>query len=88
MIRIVTGAVILMCVLSRAIALPMYMRQLGWTQMNPNWDKYFNQASKAMLFAAGTLGMVIILYNVIKAYRQRRRIETTLVEMREITETA
>jgi uncharacterized membrane protein YfcA len=88
MIRIVTGAVILMCVLSRAIALPMYMRQLGWTQMNPDWDKYFNQASKAMLFAAGTLGMIIILYNVIKAYRQRRRIESRLVEMREVAETA
>jgi uncharacterized membrane protein YfcA len=87
-IRIVTGTIILLCVLSRGIALPMYMRQLGWLQMNPDWDKYFNQASKAMLFLAGTMGMVIILYNVIKAYRQRRRIETTLVEMREAAEPA
>ncbi len=88
MIRIVTGVIILMCVLSRAIAMPMYMRQLGWISMDPKWDVYFNQASKAMLFLAGTMGMVIILYNVIKAYRQRRRIETTLVEMREIAEPA
>lgn len=86
MIRIVTGVIILMCVLSRAIAMPMYMRQLGWISTDPKWDVYFNQASKAMLFLAGTMGMVIILYNVIKAYRQRRRIETTLVEMREIAE--
>jgi hypothetical protein len=28
--------------------------------------------------------MVIILYNVIKAYRQRRRVETTLTGLREV----
>ncbi len=87
MIRVVTGTVILLCVLSRAIAVPMYLRQLGWTSMNPDWDKYFNQASKGMLFLAGTLGMAIILYNVVKAYRQRRRIATTLLEMRGAVET-
>jgi uncharacterized membrane protein YfcA len=83
MIRIVTGTIILLCVVSRAIAVPMYLRQLGWTTMNPNWDTYFNQASKVMLFVAGISGMLVILYNVIKAYRQRRRIETTLTGLRE-----
>jgi hypothetical protein len=62
----------------------MYLRQLGWITMNPDWDTYFNQASKGMLFLAGISGMVIILYNVIKAYRQRRRVETTLTELREV----
>jgi hypothetical protein len=47
--------------------------------MDPGWDTYFNQASKAMLFLAGFSGIVIILYNVIKAFRQRRRIATTLI---------
>ena len=88
MIRIVTGAIILLCVISRAVAVPMYLRQLGWTTMNPDWDTYFNQASKIMLFVAGISGVLIILYNVIKAYRQRRRIETTLIELREAEETA
>ena len=88
LIRIVTGTLILLCVISRAIAVPMYLRQLGWITINPDSDKYFNQASKGMLFLAGTLGMVVILYNVIKAYRQRRRIETSLVEMRGVAETA
>jgi uncharacterized membrane protein YfcA len=83
MIRVVTGTIILLCVLSRGIAIPMYLRQLGWITMNPDWDIYFNQASKAMLFLAGVSGMAIILYNVIKAYRQRRRIETTLTGLRE-----
>jgi uncharacterized membrane protein YfcA len=88
MIRVVTGTIIMLCVLSRAIAVPMYLRQLGWIEMNPGWDTYFNQASKGMLFVAGISGMVIILYNVIKAYRQRRRVETTLTELREVAETA
>jgi hypothetical protein len=41
-----------------------------------------------MLFVAGISGVLVILYNVVKAYRQRRRIETTLVELREVEEPA
>lgn len=83
LIRIVTGTVILICVLSRAVAVPMYLGELGWiTNWNPDWDKYFNGASKALLFAAGISGSVIILTNVIRAYRQRRRIHLTLMEAR------
>jgi len=78
LIRVVTGAIILLCVLSRAIAVPMYLRKIGWVAMNPHWDVYFNTASKFLLFAAGTSGTVIILFYVIRAYRQRRRIEHSL----------
>jgi uncharacterized membrane protein YfcA len=81
-IRIVTGTVILLCVASRAIAMPMYLRQLGWIDINPEWDTYFNLASKGMLFAAGVAGTGIILWNVARAYRQRRRIQSTLMEAR------
>jgi hypothetical protein len=84
-IRMVTAILILLCVLSRAIAVPMYLRQLGLISMNPDWDKYFNQASKVMLYAAGISGVLIILYNVLKGYRQRRRIQTTLLAVREQT---
>ena len=83
MIRIVTGTIIILCVISRAIAVPMYLRQLGWVQMNPGYDVYFNTASKAMLFIAGISGATLILYNVFKAYRQRKRIQTTLLETQE-----
>jgi len=79
-IRIVTGTVILVCVLSRAVAVPMYLRQLGWIDTNPDWDQYFNWASTALLFAAGISGCVIILINVIRAYRERRRIQSSLTE--------
>jgi uncharacterized membrane protein YfcA len=81
-IRIVTGMVILLCVLSRAVAVPMYLRQLGWVDTNPAWDDYFNGASKAMLFLAGLSGVAIILAHVIKAYRQRRVIQHRLTEAR------
>ena len=83
LIRIVTGTIILLCVLSRGIAVPVYLRQLGWIQMNPGWDGYFNTASKFMLFAAGGTGTLIILYNVIRAYRQRRHIEHRLRKIQE-----
>lgn len=79
MIRIVTGAIILLCVLSRAVAVPMYLRQLEWAALDPGWDTYFNQGSKALLFLAGLSGMAIILYNVAKAYRQRRSVATKLL---------
>jgi uncharacterized membrane protein YfcA len=81
-IRIVTGAVILLCVISRAIAVPMYLRQLGWLALDPAWDTYWNWASKWMLFAAGLAGVILILYNVFSAYRQRRRIDYRLMEVR------
>lgn len=78
LIRVVTGAVILLCVLSRGIAIPMYLRKMGWIGMDPRWDVYFNTASKFLLFAAGISGTLIILFHVIRAYRQRRRIEHSL----------
>ena len=84
-IRIVTGAIILLCVLSRAVAVPVYVRLLGWVSFDPNLDTYFNQASKLLLFAAGLTGAGIILWNVVKAYRARRRIQHRLSAARATT---
>ena len=81
-IRIVTGIVILLCVVSRAIAVPAYLRQLGWIDIDAAWDPYFNSASKAMLFVAGISGTVVIGYHVIRSYRQRRMIQHRLSEAR------
>lgn len=88
-IRVVTGAIILLCVLSRGIAVPMYLRKIGWLAINPHWDVYFQNASKFLLFAAGTSGVVIILFYVIRAYKQRRLIEHSLrdVQKMELPET-
>jgi uncharacterized membrane protein YfcA len=82
LIRIVTGVVILLCVVSRAVAVPAYLRQLGWVDMDAAWDPYFNMASKVMLFAAGISGCLIIFYHVLKSYRQRIRLQHRLTEAR------
>lgn len=82
-IRLVTSIIILLCVISRIIAIPMYMRQLGWISLNPEWDSYFNIVSKVFLFASGIIGCLFILYHVIRAYRQRRGIHKTLRVVRQ-----
>jgi uncharacterized protein len=82
LIRIVTGVVILLCVASRAVAVPVYLRQLGWVDIDSKWDVYCNVASKVMLFAAGIAGCLLILYHVLKSYRRRLRLQHRLVEAR------
>jgi len=85
MIRITTGLIIILCVISRAIAVPVYLRQLGVISISADLDPYFNAGSKYMLFAAGIGGTLVILFNVIKGYRQRRNIQTMLVQSEEVS---
>lgn len=82
-IRLVTSLIILLCVFSRMIAIPMYLRQLGYVNLEPGWDAYFNMASKFFLFSSGISGCLVILYYVIRAYRQRRRLRKTLQVFRQ-----
>jgi len=77
-IRLVTSLIILLCVLSRIIAIPIYLRQLGYLPIDAGWDRYFNLVSKFFLFASGISGCLVILFYVIRAYRQRREIHRTL----------
>jgi uncharacterized protein len=78
-IRLVTTCIILLCVLSRAFAIPVYLRQLGYLDFSPDLDPYFNVASKGLLYASGIIGTLVILIYVFKAYFQRRKIHATLV---------
>ncbi len=77
-IRVTTGVIILLCVLSRVIAIPAYLRQLGFISFPAEYDRYFNAGSKFFLFASGITGALVILTKVISAYRQRRKIHKTL----------
>jgi uncharacterized membrane protein YfcA len=81
-IRVVTSLIILLCVFSRVIAIPVYLRQLGYLGYEVSWDSYFNMASKFFLFASGISGALVIVYQVIRAYRQRRKIQKTLLVVR------
>lgn len=77
-IRMVTSLIILLCVISRAIAIPMYLRQLGFIDIDPGYDVYFNNISKIFLFGSGISGTLLILINVVRAYRQRRKIQKSI----------
>jgi uncharacterized membrane protein YfcA len=78
-IRLVTSCIILLCVLSRMVAIPVYLRQLGYLDFDPGWDTYFEGASKALLYLSGIVGAAIILIYVFKAYLDRRRVRASLV---------
>jgi len=82
-IRMVTSLIILLCVFSRVIAIPVYLRQLGYLDMDAGWDVYFNMTSKVFLFASGICGALVILMQVVRAYRQRRQIQKTLLVTRQ-----
>lgn len=77
-IRLVTSLVILICVLSRGVAVPIYLRQLGFIQLDPAWDIPLNQASKFLLMAAGVCGVGVILFNVVVAFRRQRQVRRSL----------
>jgi uncharacterized membrane protein YfcA len=81
-IRLTTGFIILICVFSRAIAVPVYLRELGWVRFAPAWDLWLNRGSTVTLFAAGIGGAGLILVQVAKAHIERRRIQTTLLVTR------
>ncbi len=82
MIRLTTAVIIAICVVSRAIAVPIYTNALGWTSVLPGWEDWLNRLSTFTLFAAGICGAGMILYKVACAYMQRRRIQTTLLVSR------
>jgi uncharacterized protein len=77
-IRLVTASIILLCVISRAIAIPVYLQQLGFINMDPSYNTYFNAASKGMLYVSGGFGGFLILFFVMKAYFQRKKIKASL----------
>ncbi|MFH1060444.1 MAG: sulfite exporter TauE/SafE family protein [Pseudomonadota bacterium] len=85
-IRMVTAVIILLCVLSRFLAMPVYLRQLEILGISADLDVWFNGASKALLFASGIAGTGIILYHVARAYRQRRRLKSSLSAARPAAE--
>jgi len=77
-IRLATAMIILLCVISRLVAVPVYLRQLGLLHYDPARDVIFNVASKGLLYVSGIGGTAIILYFVFRAYSERQRIRESL----------
>ncbi len=79
-IRLVTGLIILLCVISRAIAVPIYLDQLNIVHwIGPSQYELYNSISKGLLYTSGISGVLIILTSVIKAYIKRRRVQASFV---------
>ncbi len=71
-IRLVTAILILLCVVSRALALPKYLLKLQWITMSQHSANLFELGSKFVLFGSGVIATSIILYLVFRAYFQER----------------
>ena len=82
-IRMATSLIILLCVFSRIIAIPVYLRQLGVMSYPAGIDAYLKGGSKFFLFASGISGVLFILAQVVRAYRQRRKIQKTLLVVKD-----
>ncbi len=77
-IRLATALIILLCVLSRLVATPIYLRQLGLLRLPPESDLLLNGISKALLYVSGITGACVILFFVLRAYLERQRIRESL----------
>jgi uncharacterized membrane protein YfcA len=79
-IRLVTGIIILLCVISRAIAIPIYLSQLQIVEIaQPSSFPALNLISKYFLYISGISGVLVILYNVVRAYIKRRKVYATII---------
>ncbi|MBD3168475.1 MAG: TSUP family transporter [candidate division Zixibacteria bacterium] len=77
-IRLVTGIIILLCVFSRAVNIPVYLHELQLLNLPGNWDASLNNISKIFLFTSGISGVIVILVSVFRAYRRRRKVQHLL----------
>lgn len=78
-IRLATGVIIMLCVVSRGINVPVYLRDLHWINFDQSLVPVFNNGSTIMLFVAGIGGSLLIIFYVIKGHLARRRIQKTLL---------
>jgi hypothetical protein len=77
-IRLATAIIILLCVVSRLVATPIYLRQLGYLGIPQSADVLLNGISKAVLYASGIIGAAVILFFVFRAYVERKKIQESL----------
>ncbi len=80
-IRLVTGIIIILCVLSRAVNVPVYLHKLDFIYLSNNTDVVLNSLSKGLLFASGISGVIVILVAVFRAYAKRRKIQDLLAKI-------
>jgi uncharacterized membrane protein YfcA len=77
-IRSATGAIIALCVVSRGVAMLVYLRQLDLLQFDPAWEPHLNALSKGILYLSGVGTAGVILVFVLRAYLQRQRVKASI----------
>jgi uncharacterized membrane protein YfcA len=87
-IRLATGMIIILCVASRAVMLPVYLQQLGYLSMSPAYEAPLNLISKIILYASGIIGGGFILFVVFRAYLARQRVEASLTRTHVLPESS
>lgn len=79
-IRLVTGLIILLCTISRCIAIPIYLTQLNFIDsINADTLPLLNTISKLFLYISGITGTSVIIFFVIKAYIRKRCIYAGII---------
>jgi uncharacterized membrane protein YfcA len=73
--RLTTGFVILLCVVSRSLEIPGYLSSLGWLSVSDFTVRLLGWVSHGVLYTGGLAGMLIILAAVLRAYNRRRKVQ-------------
>ncbi len=74
-LRLTTGLIILVCVVSRSFELPVYLSRLGKLPLTSFTESVLSWVSHAILYTGGLAGMAIILGAVLRSYRRRRAVQ-------------
>ncbi|MBD3402273.1 TSUP family transporter [candidate division GN15 bacterium] len=73
--RLITGLIILLCVVSRSFEVPVYLSRLEFWQLSANTESALSWISHAILYTGGIAGMAIILGAVLRSYKRRRAVQ-------------
>ncbi len=73
-IRLVTSILILLCCISRLLAVPEYLKQLNIITLSEHSANMFEIASKIFLFGSGGIATALIIFWTLKAYLQKQRL--------------
>ncbi len=73
-IRLVTSVLILLCVVSRCLAMPGYLRSLGYFRFSGETARLLEWASRVFLFGSGMLVTALTLYFVFRAHLRELRV--------------
>ncbi|OAG28603.1 hypothetical protein [Thermodesulfatator autotrophicus] len=73
-IRMVTAILILLCCVSRALAIPEYLHNLNIITLSDNALKMFEMGSKLFLFGSGGVATILIFYWTFKGHLEKQRL--------------